>query len=162
MDDQVLWGLLLMIYVIPFWVWQISAHSTVEVRRKLYPGRADEDKQESHFTNLGLLWSAGLVVLLVGWQADWHPKGAVVVLLGAGVLAAGFRFMSKRWNLMSVKLFRAWLAGSVVWVFAVGAWYLVFGRTSDLTNGECALLAFTAPLIAAFAIGGWYWALRKQ
>lgn len=161
MNEQALWGLLLIIYVVPFGLWQISEYNTIEARRKLYPGRASEERQDNRFTNLSLLWCVGLVAALAAWKAGWHPIGTAIVLSGVSLSTFAVRFAVRRWNLMSKRLFRFWLAGSVVWVLAIGGWYLVFSRVSELGEEEYFFLAFTPPVVTAFAIAAWCWAVRK-
>lgn len=161
MNDQALWGLLLIVYVVPFWIWQVSEHYNIEARKKLYPGRTEEVYRDSRFNRLGLLWCVGLVAVLAAWKADWHPIGTAIVLFAAVLLTLAIRYSVRRWNLMSSRLFRFWLAGSVIWVLSIGGWYLVFGRISELRDDEYFFLAFTPPIIASLAVAAWRWAIRK-
>lgn len=161
MNEQAIWGLLLILYVVPFWLWQFSEFNKIETRKKIYAGRVDEILREKRFDNLGLLWCIGLAAVLAAWKAGWHPIGTAIVLFGAIALTLVVRFAVRRLNLMSKRLFRYWVAGSVIWVLAIGGWYLVFGRVSELREEEFFFLAFMPPIIAAFAIAAWRWAVRK-
>lgn len=57
-------GLILIAYIVPFWIWQISRHEAIEARKHLYPGRAKEIADEQRFTKLSLVWCVGLVILI--------------------------------------------------------------------------------------------------
>ncbi len=161
MDEKTLWGLLLLIYTVPFWFWQMSEYSTIEARRKLYPGRENEERQEKRFTNIGLLWCVGLVALLVAWKAGWDPIAAAVTFSSVLLAVFGTQFAVRHWNLMAMRTFRLWVTISAVWALAIGVWYLVFGRVSELHEGEFFSLAFSPPFVAAFAVVAWRWAIRK-
>ena len=63
------WGIILIIYVVPFWLWQISRHEAIEARKRLYPGRTQEIADEQRFTKLSLAWCAGLAILIAIWFA---------------------------------------------------------------------------------------------
>lgn len=158
MSEQTLWGALIIIYVIPFWIWQISEYGTIETRKKLYSERPDEQLHESRLINRSIAWCVGLVILIVGWMADWHPMGAGIVLVGAALSLFIIYFSLRRWQVMAKRTFRFWLAGTFVWALAVGAWYLVFSRVSDLRGEEVFFLAFLPPLIVAIGIVAWHWA----
>lgn len=161
MTEQALWGLLLIAYIVPFWLWQVSAHNSIETRKKLYPGRENERQLERQLINRSLLWSAGLVVLLAAWMVGMRPVGAGIILSATAFLVFLARIAQMRWNLLSNKLFRIWLAGSAVWVAAIGGWYLVFSRVGELRDEEYLFLALTLPVLFAVSIAAWRWAVRK-
>lgn len=161
MTEQVMWGLLLVAYIVPFWLWQISAHNTVEIRKELYPGRKEEEVSETRVIWLGLGWCVGLAVLLFAWHAGWHPMG-FVLLVGALVATVGFWHAARKHrHLIHNQLFRGWVAGSVVWALGVGGWYVVFNRVSELTSEEYVYLALIPPVLAAAGIFAWRWARAK-
>lgn len=61
------WGIILIIYVVPFWIWQISRHEAIEARKRLYPGREQEDADNARLTRYSLIWCAGLAILVATW-----------------------------------------------------------------------------------------------
>lgn len=63
------WGIILILYIVPFWLWQISRHEQIEARKKLYPGREQENTDEARHTKLSLIWCVGLVILVAPWYA---------------------------------------------------------------------------------------------
>lgn len=110
MNDQTLWGLLLTVYVVPFWLWQLSEHEKIEARKRLYPGRSDEERHDRLLTRRSLVWCGGLAAILGAWGADWNPIGtAVAVSVGfvavlamraaAGLAATGWRMRGLLWRL---------------------------------------------------------------
>ena len=162
MDEQVMWGLLLIAYILPFGLWQMLADSTLDIRGELYPGRGSEKRQRRFFNAVGLLWCVGLVFALAAWADGWDPLGVALVLsLAAAAVFIG-RIANRRWNLLANQLVRYWTAGSAVWAFGVLGWFLVFGRVSELHDEEFLLLALTPSVIAAFGIVAWRWARRKS
>ena len=42
MDDGILWGLLILAYIIPFPIWLYSREQVAEARKEFYPGRLEE------------------------------------------------------------------------------------------------------------------------
>jgi hypothetical protein len=78
MNDQAIWGLLLLLYVAPFWLWQFSEFNKIEARKKIYAGRLDEILQKKRFDNFGLLWCIGLSRFLRhgSWMANSLPSVA--------------------------------------------------------------------------------------
>lgn len=168
MSDQTLWGLLLVLYVLPagvFMVWRQSEDSVSDIRKELYPGRTeildDESKRESQFTKFTTVWCIGLVLLLAAYSAQWNPVGTGVLVIGLSASLLALYFGYRRFKLQSNRLFRFWLAGLVVWSLTVLSWYLVFGSHSELSNGEFLLLALLPAVVAAVGIVVWQWANRS-
>lgn len=167
MSDQSLWGMLLVLYIVPagmFMVWHQSEGGVADIRKKLYPGRTeildDEKKRESNFTKFSISWSVGLGALLLAAYADWHPISAGILLLGGATLALALHFAVRYFQPFSNRLFRFWLAGSVVWILGVWSWYLVFGSHSALNSREFVLLAILPTLVAVAGIVAWVWARK--
>lgn len=74
MNDQTVWGLLFILYIIPagiYTVWHQSESSALSERKRLYPGRTDvieaEKRLEERLTMLAFRWCAGFAVLLGSW-----------------------------------------------------------------------------------------------
>lgn len=161
-SDQGLWGILLIVYLVPFWLWQASEHSTIEARKKLYPGRADEEQRDSLFDRRSGMWAVGLCALLAAWAAEWKPVAAAVVLVAVAVPAMLAPRLVRRWNLLARRSFRLWLAGSGIWVLSVAAWYLVLGRSSDLRAHEVVFMGLLPPCIGALSVCAWHWAKKAS
>lgn len=169
MSEQSLWGVLIILYVIPAGIYLIrylSEESVTDGRKKLYPGSVkvieEERKRESRFTKFLALWGIGFGLLLIGYTAEWNPIGTVIFSLGVSiaVLAIYSGVRSKFPSLMASRSFRFWLAGSVVWILAVWSWYLVFGSHSELNEEEYALSALMPTLISAVGVVVWRWARK--
>lgn len=62
------WGIAIIVYTIPFWIWQMIYHYDIERRKKRFPGREQEAIDEKRFTKLSLYWCAGLVAMLIIWK----------------------------------------------------------------------------------------------
>lgn len=162
MDDQTIWGLLLITYIIPFWFWQVSEHNKIEVRKKLYSDPTEYELQERRFNLRSLFWSFGLVVSLGAWNAGWYPIATSVGLLICFIVFFGIRSAMRKWDLLLSQPFRLWVAGSVVWLLFVAAWYLVFGRTSNLLDDEFMLLGVLPPVFFAVSVAVFRWAMRRN
>jgi len=61
-------GALLILYIVPFWIWQLVRHFDIERRKKLYPGREQEKQDEERFESISLRWCIGLVAMLALWK----------------------------------------------------------------------------------------------
>lgn len=167
MSEQVLWGGLVLAYVVPagiYMIWHQSEESVANDRKKLYPGRAevlDEEKRsESRFMRFLTLWCVGFCLLLLGYKAGWDPIGTLILSLAAPLSAMAVYSGVRSVKVLSNRLFRYWLAGSVVWILAVLSWYLVFGSHSDLSAEEFGLLAVMPTLVSAIGILAWHWARK--
>jgi hypothetical protein len=65
----VVWSIILIIYIVPFWVWQVSRNeTTIKVRKNLYPGPKQEFTDESVFWKISAAWCLGLVLLLIAYK----------------------------------------------------------------------------------------------
>lgn len=162
MNEEILWGLLVVVYIVPFWLWQMSVNNTFEIRKELYPGRSDEVVAESRFNRAGLLWCVGLLAMVGAWYAGWHPLAVALLMAGAIASLWLWKAAKKRRHLIHDQLVRLWLAGSIVWALGVGGWFVIFSRLSELTNKEYFYLALFPPLLAATAIFAWRWARKKS
>ena len=162
MDEQALWGLVLIVYLVPFWIWQVAQWRTIQVLEKLYPGRPNAANAQRRFDILSAVWCVGFVGLLAAWKSgDGHP--IAYGTLSGGVLFAALagRAANRRWNLLGYQLFRYWLASSAAWALAVAGWFIVFWRESRLESDQFLLLALIPPLVAAFSLVAWQWAQKK-
>lgn len=161
MDDQVLWGLVLIVYIAPYAIWHNSEWLTNESRKTIYADRPNEVKQESRFNIVFAVWFVGILALLAAWKASWHPIASVILIGGILSTALVCRAANKRWNLMRRQLFRYWLASFAAWTLAVAGWFVIFGRESQLQDDQFILLAIIPPLVAAFTLVAWQWARKK-
>jgi hypothetical protein len=158
MDDGLIWGILTLAYIIPFPIWLYSREQTIEARKQLYPGRPEETKQENKLLVFGLVWILGLAVLLGGWVVGWEALETAVTIGGLILISAFLLWLGRRFSLVAVPYFRYWIAGSIVWLLAVGSWHLVFGRSSDLRGDETLLLALLPPFVGLIGIVAISWA----
>jgi hypothetical protein len=160
MDEQALWGVLLMAYTFPFWLWQFSAHLRIENRRKVYADDAGNTTKERRFNTVSLIWCVGLVAALLAWNAEWKPIPTFIILFATLVTVPAVRAVVVRRSLLTNSFFRYWLAASAVWSMGVSGWFLVFERVSALRGDEFVLLALVPPVIGGFAITAWKWARK--
>lgn len=63
------WSIIIVVYVVSFWAWQVSQNEAIETRKKLYPGREQERIDDQRFSKISLAWCAGLAALLAIWFA---------------------------------------------------------------------------------------------
>ncbi len=82
MNDQALWGLVLIVYLVPFWIWQVSEWPTVQALEKLYPGRATAANAQRRLVIVSAVWCIGFVGLLAAWKSGGHPI-AFGILVGS-------------------------------------------------------------------------------
>jgi hypothetical protein len=169
MSEQVLWGGLVLAYVVPagiYMIWRQSEQSVADERKKIYPGRAEvldkENKSESSFMRFLTLWCIGFCLLLLGYEAGWDPIGTLILSLAVPLTAMAIYSLRRPVKRISNQLFRYWSAGSLVWIFAVLSWYLVFGNHSDLSAEEFGLLAIMPTLVSAIGILAWRWARKVR
>jgi hypothetical protein len=159
MSNEAIWGLVLVLYVVPFWFWQLSEHLLIEARKKLYPGRPDI-QNEGRFNKVSFVWILGLFVLLAGWiDQPQQPISVAIATLAIFALGLLIRVAFIRWR--HLPMFRFWLAGSLVWGAGVLSWFTILGRVSDLTEYEFYLLAAIPPAFVAFALAAFGWARAK-
>lgn len=162
MSEQTLWGLILMIYILPFSLWQLSKLYDIEARKRSpFSTGEPEVPEERLLDTLSWFWIAGLVAMLAAYEAGWHPIPASIALVGAVLLALVGRFAAKRLNLLSNRIFRFWLASSVVWFIAVWWWYMMFGQHGYMEEEQYVFLFLSPPVVVAIAISAWLWAVRK-
>ena len=162
MTDEQLWGLILVLYVIPWAAWTFSREQTLQTRRKLYPGRKDEDLLEGSTTRTGLWLAGGLVYLLGAWKLGWHPIPAALLLAAAAVTAFLARRVLRARALPSLSTpFRFWVAGSALWLLTVAAWYLIFGDDSSLEGSQVAMIAVFPPIVSGIGLVLFRWASGK-
>jgi len=168
MSDKILWGAVFLLYMVPagiFLFWYLAGESDFEIRKKLYPGRIEildeEKRRESRTTKLGIGWCIGLGILLTAYKGEWNPIGTGILLLGVPLSIWAIYFGVRYFNLLTNRLFRFWLAGSVVWILAVWSWYVVFGNHSELSGEEFLLLALMPTVVSAVGIVAWSWARKS-
>jgi hypothetical protein len=140
MNSEILWGLLIALYVVPFGVWQASAHASLETRKKLYPSHAEKALGERRFDSLSLLWCAGLLIIIAGWAVGWHPITATVVLVAIASVVFAIRFVMRRWNRPSKSVGRsrslvktpgqAWSAPARLSVLVAATSFVMLGSAS--------------------------------
>lgn len=162
MTDNQIWGLILIAYVLPWGAWTFSREQTLQARRKLYPGRKDEELLEGSTTRIGLCLAAGLGLLLLAWKFGWHPIPTVILLgaIAAAAFAARRLFRTRTWPPLSAHT-RFWVAGSALWLLSVAAWYLVFGDDSSLDERQFAMVGIFPPVVSWIGLVLFRWASGK-
>jgi len=158
MDLNVIWGVIFMAFVVPYFFWSISREQTLEMRKKLYPGRQDEQRFDKCSTRYGLLWIAGICFLTFAWWRGWHPVGTLIILAGAASLAGGSMWLSGKYEIFKSRSFRFWVIGSGTWNLAVASWYLIFFDDTQLENYQFILLGVLPSFVAAVGLVGFRWA----
>lgn len=158
MDEQVIWGIVLIAYVVTWAAWILNRDQTIETRRKLYPGRPDEDVQETRTTRVGLLLAAGLAFMLIAWKLGWHPIPSAVLLAAATAALVLWKRAGPRLLALRSRTARFWLACTAFWFLCVAAWFLVFRHDSSLDDFQFLLVAVLPPALAAAGIGLYAWA----
>lgn len=83
MDDGLLWALIFVIYLVPFWLWQFSSFIGISIRKTYKTERGDEDQRERRLFRASYLWCIGLVGILVAWNAKFPPIISIIVIIGA-------------------------------------------------------------------------------
>jgi hypothetical protein len=166
MDSNIIWGGVLIAYVAPYIIWIISRDQTLDIRKKLYPGRPQEEAFDTKSTRYGLLWSVGLALLVLAWWIKVTPLGALLLfVVSAVVVGCGF-WLPKQKRLLASRGFRFWAAGTIVWLLVVIAWFLIFMHDTSLRNYQFALIGVLPSVIGAVAILMLRWARsdtsRKQ
>lgn len=158
MYEQVIWGIVLIAHIVPWAAWIFNRHQTIETRRKLYPGRADEDRQDANTTRTGLLLTAGLAFLLVAWNLGWHPiPSALLVAAAAAAFVLSKRALTRLLGTRS-RTARFWIACTAFWLLCVCAWFLVFRHDSSLDDLQFVLIAILPPSLAAAGVCLYAWA----
>ena len=157
MNESTLWGVILIVSVLPYGVWYFSHLESIEIRKKLYPGSEAVRATDNRATIIGLAWSFAFAVLLLFWAIGLKPiASAIVAALVFAAGAAGAMLICSKIHLRSRKA-RALAAGTILWAFLVLAWYAIFGRRSDIAILELLAVVVLPPvlLFAGFALRGW-------
>jgi len=162
MNNETLWGLLMIAYIVPAPLWYHSRDQIIEARKSLYPGRRTEELEERRLLTIGLLWTAGLVFLIASWRAGWSPVESAITLAGFAAIAASVVWIKLVISLSKLLYLRIWLAGSLVWTCAVGAWYVVFFNSSALSSFEVIALAVLPPVVGLVGVVAFTWAMRQR
>ena len=63
---------------------------------------------------------------------------------------------------LNIVISRWWIAGSVVWIASVFAYFLIFDKITHLHEEHRIYLAIAPPVVAAIAILAWKLAIKKQ
>lgn len=138
------WGIVILFYIAGYWIWY--------ARRAMDASLGGRVPQ-----SVTWVWIAGLVLILFGasHRGDW-----LQVALTASGAVVGAAYIAK---MKANRVFRLWLAGTVVWLVAVGAWYLAFGNPRSMNDDRhYTFLAFFPPLIVGGALIAWRWAMRDN
>ncbi len=158
MDSTVIWGVILIAYIVPYFIWSVSREQTLEIRKKLYPGRKEEEPFDKRSTFYGVLWSVGIGLLLVAWWAGMNPLGALLILAILAALIAGGAWLSRQKSLLASRYIRFWVAGTATWLLLVLGWNITFQSETSLEGHQFLFIAILPPLIAAFATAAFKWA----
>ena len=83
MDDEFLWALIFIIYLVPFWLWQFSNYIGISIRKTYKTERGDEGLRERRLFRASTLWCIGVSGILVAWNAKFPPIISTIVIIGA-------------------------------------------------------------------------------
>jgi hypothetical protein len=158
MDNDLFWGVLLIAYIVPYWIWAVSRDHTIETRKRLFPGRPEYDHMDRRSTLFGLIWSIGIGLLLLGWWIGMNPLVAAMILMALAGLIVGIIWISRQAAIVTSLYFRYWLASSAIWLMLVLAWYFIFWDEIDFEDHQVVLLVILPPIVAGFAILAFRWA----
>ena len=106
MDSNLIWGVILIVYIVPYIFWAVSREQTLEIRKKLRPGRMEEERFDERSTRYGLLWSIGIVLLVLAWWINIKPIGALFLLAILAVIVSGGIWLLKQKALLASRQFR--------------------------------------------------------
>jgi len=157
MDAQALYGLFLILYIVPYWVWMIARDQKLEILKQFYPGRADEKALERQEYKVGGLWTAGLVLLLAGWSLKWHPVPTLLLVALLWAVGLIFTRISLLRSHFQTRRARSAIAVSVVWCLLVLGWYIIFGDRYGFEVREVMLLALVPIPIGFIAYAAFIW-----
>jgi len=162
MDEQTLYGVLFLSYVIAYFVWMVAREQKLEILKQFYPGRADEKTLERREFTIAAIWFIGLLLLLAGWNLRWNlvPTTLLLAVTWIAGLIASRVFRGRRF--LQTKRVRAIVAASGVWCSLVAGWYVIFGDRYGFDPGEAVLLALIPILIGLFAYGAVLWVKKAQ
>lgn len=121
MDDGILWGLLILAYIIPFPIWLHTREQVAEARKEFYPGRIEEKQREDRLLGFGLAWVCGLALILVAWRLGWDAIETAITI-GSLISASVLLFwLGRRFRLVAIPFIRYWVAGTIIWLLGVGS-----------------------------------------
>lgn len=152
-----MWVMLLAIYIVPFVLWQMFKYHHRDKHTSVYPGQDVDVSNGWRMSQGSLTWGIGLIAILGVWKAKWHAIELILFLLFAYLLS-----VIVQWDAFSKRLFRFWLAGSVVWLAVIASWYLIVSHDSQWEGRHYIWLALLPPFVSALAIGMWKWATARR
>ena len=162
MDDQAIYGALMIAYLIPYVVWTIARDQKVEILKQFYPGRADEEAIERRGNAVGIVWVAGMLVLLIGWKLESHPLPIFGIVVFGWACFAAFRKILRTKNLFRTRKARSIASVATIWSASVLGWYLVFGDRYGFEPRDAVLIALVPCVIGFIAYGAYRWVNRGQ
>lgn len=162
MNDQTLYGLFLILYIVPYLVWMIAREQKLEILKQFYPGRADENTLQRQEFKIGGLWTAGLVLLLAGWSLSWHPVPALLLVALLWTVGLLFNRISLLRSLFQTRRARSAIAVSSVWCLLVLGWYIIFGDRYGFEVREAMLLAVVPIPIGLITYVAFIWVGKAQ
>lgn len=159
MDNASLWGVILILYILPFWVWQVNDHYSHKARKEIYLNSPDQGAEDTRSDWISYAWCAGFLSLLFAHESRLSPW---VVAIFAALYLVGIislPYVHKRWRPFQHIHARVWLAGSASWIAGLVGWYCIFAQASfDVTR--LMLLGIIPPIVAGVMFSAWRWAVR--
>lgn len=162
MDEKTIWAIILLLYIIPFWIWQSYEFQNIEILKGFYPGREDEKKREKRSYIIGGIWCVGLFALMLLWGSKADPIISIILLAGCSSIIAIFYLILRRYRIFSHGVFRYCLASSIVWVSSVISWMLIFERRGSVDDEQYVFLAVLPPVVLCIAAIAFSWAYKEQ
>jgi len=80
----------MMLHILPFGIWVMDEFGSIEVRKKLFPGREDLKEQEQSLERKCVHWCFGLVLLLVAYVMDAHLLFAQAMFVAIQIWILGW------------------------------------------------------------------------
>ena len=162
MDEQAIYGVILIAYLIPYLIWLIARDQRFEILKQFYPGRADEKAKEQREYAIGAAWVIGFIVILGAWKLRAHPIPVFGIVIVGWLCFGVLRKLLKSANIFKLRETRIIVASTAVWIAMVFGWYLIFGSRYDFELREALLLVVVPITIAIVAYIGYQWAIKGK
>ena len=160
MDEQAIYGVILIAYLVPYLVWLIARDQRFEILKQFYPGRADEKAKEQREYAIGAAWVVGFIVILGAWRLRAHPIPVFGIVIVGWLCFGVLRRLLKSTTVFKLRQTRIIIAGTAVWTITVFGWYLIFGNRDGFELREALLLVVVPLIISMIAYIGYQWAIK--